>query len=107
MTSPADVEGLVGRLGRLAANCLYDESLSAAEASTLTEAAEALTAQQAQIAELTRERDEALADRDDFRDRLHDLVMIDAEEWALNGGGPGIKERRERAWNRAREPFEP
>lgn len=50
---------------------------------------------------------EALFDMaDDYRERLHDLVMIDAEEWAI-GGGPGFKERKEKAWNRAREPFEP
>lgn len=45
-------------------------------------------------------------ERDDYRERLHDLVMVDAEEWAT-GGGPGFKERRDKAWTRAREPFEP
>lgn len=43
---------------------------------------------------------------DDYRERLHDLVMIDAEEWAI-GGGPGFRERKEKAWSRAREMFEP
>ena len=43
---------------------------------------------------------------DDLRDRLHDLVMVDSEEWAI-GGGPGFKARRDAAWARAREPFEP
>jgi hypothetical protein len=41
-----------------------------------------------------------------MRERLKDLVLIDAEEWAI-GGGPGFKERREKAGGRAREPFEP
>lgn len=45
-------------------------------------------------------------DRDDYRERLHDLVMVDGEEAAI-GGGPGFKERRDKAWDRAREPFEP
>lgn len=39
-------------------------------------------------------------------DVLHDLVMLRAEEWAL-GGGPGIKERWEKAWRAADEIFEP
>jgi hypothetical protein len=42
----------------------------------------------------------------DYRERLHDLVMIDSEEFAI-GGGPGFKARRDKAWDRAREPFEP
>lgn len=46
------------------------------------------------------------ADADDYRERLHDLVMIDGEATAI-GGGPGFKERRDKAWRRAREPFEP
>lgn len=45
-------------------------------------------------------------DRDDYRERLRDLVMIDAEEWAI-GGGPGFKDRHAKAWARAREIFEP
>jgi hypothetical protein len=49
---------------------------------------------------------DAEGDRDDFRDRLHDLVMIDSEEWAT-GGGPGFADRKKKAWDRAREPFEP
>lgn len=44
--------------------------------------------------------------RDDLEERLRDLVMVDSEEWAI-GGGPGFKERKEKAWARAREPFEP
>lgn len=40
-------------------------------------------------------------------DVLHDLVMLRAEEWALSGGGPGIKERWEKAWRAAEEIFEP
>lgn len=40
-------------------------------------------------------------------DVLHDLVMLRAEEWALSGGGPGIKERWEKAWRAAEEVFEP
>ena len=51
--------------------------------------------------------DAAEGERDDYRERLRDVVMIDAEEWALSGGGPGINARREQAWTRAREPFEP
>ena len=55
---------------------------------------------------LRRERDEAQGDRAEYRDLLHDLVMLDGEEWAI-GGGPGFKERSEKAWSRARERFEP
>lgn len=60
-----------------------------------------------EVKRLRTERDAACDERDDYRDRLRDVVMIDAEEWALSGGGPGIRERREKAWTRAREPFEP
>lgn len=66
----------------------------------------ALTASQAEVERLTRERDEARGDADDLKERLYDVVMIEAEEWAI-GGGPGFKDRKEKAWNRAREPFEP
>lgn len=52
------------------------------------------------------ERDEAIGDRDEYRDLLRDLVMIDSEQWAT-GGGPGFKQRREKAWANARERFEP
>jgi hypothetical protein len=48
----------------------------------------------------------AEAEAEDLRERLRDVVMIDAEAFAT-GGGPGFKERKEKAWNRAREPFEP
>lgn len=64
------------------------------------------TAAEALATRLQGELEEALGDRDDYRERLHDLVMIDAEEWAV-GGGPGFKDRREKAWSRARERFEP
>lgn len=50
--------------------------------------------------------EELWGDMDDYRERLHDLVSIDSEEWAI-GGGPGFKERKAKAWARAREPFEP
>ena len=41
-----------------------------------------------------------------YKDALHDLVMLDAEEWAI-GGGPGFAARRKAAWVAARELFEP
>jgi hypothetical protein len=43
---------------------------------------------------------------DDYRERLHDVVLIEAEADAI-GGGPRFKERHAKAWNQAREPFEP
>jgi len=67
----------------------------------------ALEAAEAMVTALLAERGRLAAERDDYRERLYDVVMIDAEEWALNGGGPGIQQRRERAWIRAQEPFEP
>lgn len=48
----------------------------------------------------------AVDDAEDYRERLHDLVQIDGEERAI-GGGPGFKDRRDKAWDRARERFEP
>ena len=38
---------------------------------------------------------------------LKDLVDLHSEEWAMTGGGPGVKERWEKAWARANELFEP
>jgi hypothetical protein len=67
---------------------------------------ERVLAMLAEIETLKGERDEALGDRDEYRDLLHDLVMLDAEAWAI-GGGPGFKERHDKAWGRARERFEP
>lgn len=45
-------------------------------------------------------------EREEYREILHDLVMIDSEERAI-GGGPGFRARRDKAWARASEPFEP
>jgi len=67
----------------------------------------AVSALLSELEALKGENERLKAERDDIRDRLRDVVMIDAEEWALSGGGPGIAERRETAWTRAREPFEP
>lgn len=50
--------------------------------------------------------EELWADAEEFKERLHDLVMIEAEQDAI-GGGPGFKERKEKAWRLARELFEP
>lgn len=50
--------------------------------------------------------EELFGDMEDFKEILHDLVMIDCEEAAI-GGGPGFKERKEKAWNRAHEVFQP
>lgn len=55
---------------------------------------------------LLAERDALVGEREDLTEILRDLVMLDAEEWAT-GGGPGFKDRREKAWARARERFEP
>lgn len=53
------------------------------------------------------ERDEAQADRDEYRDLLHDLVRLEHESWALNGGGPGFLARWEKAMRLATEKFTP
>lgn len=42
---------------------------------------------------------------DDYRERLHGVVEIEAEAEAC-GGRDGFMERRAKAWDRAREPFE-
>lgn len=34
---------------------------------------------------------------------LRDLVDLRCEHWALNGGGPGWKDREKKAWDRAEE----
>ena len=36
-------------------------------------------------------------DIQEWKDALHDLVMLHSEEWAI-GGGPGFKERSTKAW---------
>lgn len=46
------------------------------------------------------------ADDFPFKEALHDLVQLRSEEWAI-GGGPGFKERLEKAWRAAEELFEP
>lgn len=48
----------------------------------------------------------AVEDGEDWRERLHDVVMIQAEREVI-GGGPGFAERSRKAWDRASEPFEP
>jgi hypothetical protein len=60
----------------------------------------------AEISSLLDRLSKAEGERDDYRERLHDLAMIDSEEWAT-GGGPGFADRKAKAWDRAREPFEP
>lgn len=47
------------------------------------------------------------SDKQASHDALHDLVMLRAEEFALNGGGPGIAERWKKAWASAEEIFQP
>lgn len=51
-------------------------------------------------------REEAEGEIEDLTEILRDLVMIDGEEAAI-GGGPGFKDRKAKAWARARERFEP
>lgn len=64
-------------------------------------------ASEARAVRAERERDEALGDRDEYRGLLHDLVLLEAERWALNGGGPGWAGRWEAAMRRATERFDP
>ncbi|GAA0721618.1 hypothetical protein [Dokdonella soli] len=45
----------------------------------------------------------AEAERDEYREVLRDLCALNSEEFALTGGGPGIKERLSKAWERAHE----
>jgi hypothetical protein len=49
---------------------------------------------------------EPAGEADEFRDLLHDLVMLDGEESAI-GGGPGFKDRKAKAWAAARDKFTP
>ena len=58
------------------------------------------------VRELLERVDTLTDDRDEFRDLLRDLVMLESEESAI-GGGPGFKERHAKAWAAAREKFEP
>lgn len=58
------------------------------------------------LGELLAEHSAIDTDPYDYRSLLHDLVSLDGEEWAI-GGGPGFKDRYEKAWRAAREPFEP
>lgn len=102
---PEDVRALVERLREGSAIIRLDGAWFP-HAYELEQAATALTALLARAEGAERERDEALGDVDEYRDLLHDLVMLDAEEWAI-GGGPGFKERRDKAWSAARERFEP
>lgn len=40
---------------------------------------------------------------EEFEEVLSDLVALRLEHWALNGGGPGWKDREKKAWDRAEE----
>lgn len=64
-------------------------------------------AAEARATKAEEERDAARDDRDHFRDLLHDIVQLQSEHWALNGGGPGWADRWEKAFRRAEEPFQP
>lgn len=44
--------------------------------------------------------------RDELKEILKDLCDLDAEYQAV-GGGPGYKQRSEKAWQRAHEVFQP
>ena len=74
------------------------------EASLLIRAAKAMQREAGLRAEVERLR--AAPDLQEYKDALHDLVMLDAEQWAT-GGGPGFAERRKTAWDIARSLFEP
>lgn len=65
--------------------------------------------QTAKLIDRLASRLEALAGEEDaqvYKDALHDLVQLRAEEWAI-GGGPGFKDRQAKAWRAAEELFEP
>ncbi len=49
---------------------------------------------------------EAAPSYEEYKEALHDLVMLHSEEWAI-GGGPGFKDRSKKAWQAALELFEP
>lgn len=69
-------------------------------AALFRKAADVIDALAARLAEIEAD------DKQASHDALHDLVMLRAEEFAI-GGGPGFKERQEKAWRAAEEIFEP
>jgi hypothetical protein len=48
----------------------------------------------------------AVEDAEDYRERLHDLVMLKAQD-DIGCVPPPTKDQWEKAWSRASEPFEP
>jgi hypothetical protein len=53
------------------------------------------------------ERSVVHLDQDDYKDALRELVYLDAEAAAIRGGLPGFQRRWDKAWDDARELFQP